>query len=166
MRAAVGNGVVAFAGIVGAVCGDNADLNLRRDLVWQVGQHRRISDVAPGDLDASDLQRFLVEPEVDLAQDAAFGATMLAGAPFAFALDLYPGAVRCPTGHHEVMSREGSEAQRTLGATIWDADGDVLLAAAQRAEIGHRPVEADKPQQAFDEAGRQPQRHAEQNPDR
>ena len=150
MCAAVGNGVVAFAGIVGAVCGDTADLNLRRDLVQQVGQHRRISDVAPGDLDGSALQRFLVDPEVDLAPHTPFGAAMLAGVPFAFALDLDPGAV-------------DQKVQRTLGATIWNADGEGLLAAAQRAEVGHRPVEADKPQQAFDEAGRLPQRHAEQN---
>jgi hypothetical protein len=38
-----------------------------------------------------------------------------------------------------------------------------LLAAAQRAEVGHRPVKADQSQQAFDELGRLPQRHAEQH---
>jgi hypothetical protein len=36
-------------------------------------------------MDSPDLQRFLVDPEVDLAPDAAFRATMLAGVPFAFA---------------------------------------------------------------------------------
>ena len=43
--------------------------------------------MAPGDLDSADLQRFLVDPEMDLAPDAPFGSTMLAGVPLAFARD-------------------------------------------------------------------------------
>jgi hypothetical protein len=78
-----------------------------RDLTEEVGQDRRITDVAPGDFDGPNLQRFLVDPEVDLAPDAPFRATMLAGVPFAFALDLDAGAVRCPAGHCAAMSREG-----------------------------------------------------------
>jgi hypothetical protein len=68
----------------------------RRDLAEQVGQHRRIADMAPGDLDGTNLQRLLVDPEMDLAPNAPFGAAMLARMPLAFALDLDPGAVRCP----------------------------------------------------------------------
>ena len=49
--------------------------------------------MAPGDLDGSDLQRFLVDPEVDLAPDAAFGAAMLTRMPLAFALDFDARAV-------------------------------------------------------------------------
>src|SRR6056297_218675 len=106
--------------------------------------------MAPGDLDSADLQCFLINPEMDLAPHTPFGAAMLAGVPFAFALDLDPGAV-------------DQQVQRALGATIWDADGEGLLAAAQRAEVGHRPVEADQAQQALDEAGRLPESHAEQH---
>lgn len=49
--------------------------------------------MAPGDLDGMNLQRFLVCPEVDLAPDAPFGAAVFARVPFAFALDLDPGAI-------------------------------------------------------------------------
>ncbi len=45
---------------------------------------RRLTDAAPGDLNGADLQRFLVDPEVDLAPDPPSGATMLAGVPLAF----------------------------------------------------------------------------------
>jgi hypothetical protein len=37
--------------------------------------------------------------ETDLAPDAAFGAIMLAGMPFAFTFDLDARAVHCPAGH-------------------------------------------------------------------
>jgi len=86
--AAIRDGIVALAGVVGAVGGNRADLFANRDLAEQIGQNRCIANVAPGDLDGSDLQRFLVDPEVDLAPDAAFRATMLAGVPLAFAFDL------------------------------------------------------------------------------
>jgi hypothetical protein len=36
-----GNGVIAFAGIEGAIGGDAADLLVGRDLVEEFGQHRR-----------------------------------------------------------------------------------------------------------------------------
>ena len=62
--------------------------------------------MAPGDLNGPNLQRFLVDSEVDLALDATFRASMLAGVPLAFALDLDAGAVRCPAGHCVAMSRQ------------------------------------------------------------
>lgn len=37
MGAAVGNGIMAFAGAIGAVCSDAADLSMLRDLVEKVG---------------------------------------------------------------------------------------------------------------------------------
>lgn len=52
------------------------------------------------------------------------------------------------------------QVQRPLQLTIRDVDGQRFLATAKRAEVGHRPVVADKAQQALDEAGRLPQRHA------
>lgn len=90
---AVSDGIVTLAGIVGAVCGNTADLLSGRDLVEQFRQHGCIANVATGELDRSDFQSFLVNPEVNLAPDAAFGAAMLAGIPLPFALDLDPGTV-------------------------------------------------------------------------
>lgn len=75
--------------------------------------------------------------------NAASRATMLARMPLAFALDLDPSAV-------------DQQVERTPGAPIRDVDGEGLLVAAQRAEVGHRPVKADQAQQAFDEPGRLP----------
>jgi len=106
--------------------------------------------MAPSDLDGTDPQRFLVDPEMDLAPDPPFQATVLAGAPFAFTLHLDPRAV-------------DQQVQRAVGAAIWDVDSQGFLSAGQRAEVGHGPVETDKPQQAFNEAGRLPQRRAEQH---
>lgn len=67
MGAAVSDGIMALSGIIGAVSGDAVDLLVRRDLAEKVGQHRRVADMAPGDLDGSDLQCFLINSEMDLA---------------------------------------------------------------------------------------------------
>ena len=88
--------------------------------------------------------------DVDLAPDAALRAAVLAGVPLAFALDLDPGAVN-------------QQVQRTLRSTKGDVDLQGLLAAAQRAEVRHSPVQANQVQQALDEASRLAQRHAEKH---
>jgi hypothetical protein len=69
---------MALADVEGAIGGDSGDLVVRRDLTEELGQHRGIADVAVGELCRPDLQCFLVDPDVDLAPDAAFGAAMLA----------------------------------------------------------------------------------------
>jgi len=71
-------GVVALAGVERAVGGDAGDLVLGRDLVEQFGQHGRIADLTGGELGGTDFQGFLVNPDVDLAPDAALGSAMLA----------------------------------------------------------------------------------------
>ena len=48
-RATCGNGVMALAGVEGAVGGDAADRLIGRDLVAQFGQHGRIADVTGGE---------------------------------------------------------------------------------------------------------------------
>ena len=58
--------------------GDAGDVLIGRDLAQQFGQHGRITYVAAGDFDRPDLQRFLVNPEMDFAPDAALGTAMLA----------------------------------------------------------------------------------------
>lgn len=101
------DGIVALSGVIGAVCGDTANLLIGRDMAEQFGQHRCIADIASGELDCPNFQCFLVDPEVNLTPDAAFGAAMLAGISLTFALDLDPGAVHCPAGYCAAMSREG-----------------------------------------------------------
>ncbi len=54
------------------------------------------------------------------------------------------------------------QVQRTRTATIGDAHVQLSLAAAQGAEVRHRPVQPDQLQQALHEAGRLPQRHAKE----
>lgn len=49
--------------------------------------------MALGDLDRPDLQRFLVDPEVDLAPQASLWAAVFARVPFAFPFGFDPGAV-------------------------------------------------------------------------
>lgn len=113
---AIGDGVVTLARIVGPVCGDVADLLIGRDLAEQLRQHGRIADIAASELDRPDFQCFLIDPEVNLAPDAAFGAAMLAGIPLTFTLNLDPGAV-------------DQEVQRPLRSSIRDVYGEGLLAA-------------------------------------
>jgi len=108
MCAPIGNGVMAFACVVGTVCRDAADLLFRRDLIEEVGQHWCITDMAPGDLDSADLQCFLINSEMDLAPDTPLRTAMFAGVPFAFSLDLDPGAIRCPSGYCAAMPERGS----------------------------------------------------------
>ena len=55
------------------------------------------------------------------------------------------------------------KVQWPLGAAVGDVHGQGLLATGQRTDVRHRPVEANQPQQALDEPGRLPERHAEQN---
>ncbi len=73
MRSAVCDCVVAPAGIIGTVCGDARDFLVGRDLV---DQDRCVADVASSDLDSSNLQRFLVNPEVDIAPNTPFGTAL------------------------------------------------------------------------------------------
>jgi hypothetical protein len=82
--------------------------------------------------------------------------------PFVFALDLDAVRHRPRTdgGRSLVVDQQ---VQRPLGAAIRDVDGQRLVTAAQRADVGHRPVEPDQPQQTVDEPGRLPERQAEQH---
>ncbi len=84
---------MALARVVGSVGSDAGDLLVGRDLVKQLRQHGRIPDVAAGDLDSPDLKRFLINPKMDLAPDAALCTAVLACIPLPFALDLDTGAV-------------------------------------------------------------------------
>jgi hypothetical protein len=105
---AFGYGIVALARVVGPVGGDTGDLLVGRDLDEQLGQHRGIAHIAACDFNSPNLQCFFVDPEMDLAPDAAFCPAMLARVPLAFSLDLDPRAVRCPAGYCAAMPERGS----------------------------------------------------------
>ncbi len=90
----------------------------------------------------------LVNSDVDLAPDAPFGTTVLARVPLALDRDL--GAV-------------DQEVQRALRSAVGDVNLQALLASAEGAEVRHSQFQVDQPQQALDEPGHLPERHAEQN---
>ncbi len=77
MGASVGDGVVAFARVVGTVRGDRSDFHIRRDLAEQFGQHGRVTDVAPSDLEGSDFQSLFIDADVDLAPYPAHKAAAI-----------------------------------------------------------------------------------------
>ena len=72
---------MALAGVEGPISSDAADLLIWRDLVQKLGQHGRVTNIAGGELGGPDFQCLLINADVDLAPDAAFGAPMLAGVP-------------------------------------------------------------------------------------
>ena len=141
---------MALAGVEGTISGDACDLLIGGDLVEPFRQHGRVADIAGGELSRPDFQCLLFDPDVDLAPYTALRAAMLAGVPFTFAFDLDPRAV-------------DQQVQRALRAAIGDVDLQGLLAPAEGAEVRHSPVQVDQLQEAFDEAGRLAQRHAEQH---
>jgi len=76
------NRIVAFACIVCTVRSDAADLFVRPNLVEQVREHRRVPNAAARRLNCAYLQCILVDPDMYLAPEAAFGAAVLARVPF------------------------------------------------------------------------------------
>ena len=73
-----GSGVRALAGGVGALGRDAADLLVGRDLREPFGPQGGMAQVAGGELDSPDLPGCFIDPEVDLAPNAAFGTAVLA----------------------------------------------------------------------------------------
>ena len=147
------NRVVAFARVVGPIGGYGPDGLIGWDLIEQLRQHWCVTDIAGGDLHGSDFQRFLVDANVYLAPNPAFRATMLAGVPLAFTFGFDARAI------DQKVQRPGSSAIR-------EADIQGFLAAAQSAEVWHRPIQADEPQQALYKPGCLPERHPEQHLER
>lgn len=67
MGGSIGDRVMALARIVGAIRGYRLDLHLGGDLAQQLGQHRRVAELATGDFDGTDFQRLFIDTDVDLA---------------------------------------------------------------------------------------------------
>ena len=87
------NRLMAFACVIGPVCGDNADVLIGRDLVQEFRQYGSISNVTAGDFDCPHFQRFFVDAYMYLKPHAALGAAMLVGIPLAFTFGFDPRAI-------------------------------------------------------------------------
>ena len=87
------NRVMAFARVVSTIGGDAAGTLVRRDLVEQVWQHRRIADPVARYLNGAYLQRFLNDTNMYLAPQSAFGPAVLARVPLTFAFSFDACAV-------------------------------------------------------------------------
>ncbi|HCQ67318.1 MAG TPA: hypothetical protein DIU07_20195, partial [Rhodobacteraceae bacterium] len=70
---------------MGAICRDAADLPVRGDLVARVSHNGCVAGPAPDDLNRPHAHCLLVDPEMDPAPDAPFGAAVPARLPLAFA---------------------------------------------------------------------------------
>lgn len=141
---------MTLARIVGTVSGDAANLLIGRDQAEDVGQNGRIAEVAAGELYCSDFQRFLVDPEVNLAPNTALLDQQAYVHSIPFTLDLDPGAV-------------DPQAQCALRSSTGDVHGEGSPAALQRVEIWHRPIQSGQLQKTFDDAYRLPEPHTEES---
>ncbi len=84
---------MAFARVIRCVCGDAANVLIRWDLVQEFWQHESTTNVVAGDFDRPHFKRFLIDTNVYLTSNAAFGATVLACFPLAFTFGLDACAV-------------------------------------------------------------------------
>ncbi len=108
-----------------------------------------IANPAAGDLDGPDFQRFRIDPEVNLAPVPRLRRPVFLCRPLAVACRLHTGAV-------------DQEVQRTGAGTVGDVDGQGLLAAAQCAEVRHRPIQTGQFQKACHHPCRLPKRQSEE----
>ena len=78
MGIAGGNRVMTFAGVECAICSDAAEVFVGWDSVEKIGEHRGVTDTAGRHFNGAYLQCFFVDPNMYLAPEATFGATMFA----------------------------------------------------------------------------------------
>lgn len=139
--------------VIGPIGGDGGNLLVRHDVVQKMGQHRSIADCTAGDFDSPHFQCFLVDAGVDFPPNLPSRTAVLARMPLAFTLHLEASAIN-------------QEVQRSLRPAIGNVHRKGLLAAAQRAEIGHRSVKTGQLQQARDEPRCSPKLHPKEDFDR
>lgn len=149
MRLAFGDHGMALLGVVRAVPTNTADGLIGRDLRQQIGEDRGIADRVGGDFNSPDIQRFRVDPNMDLAPLATIGSAVLAGFPLAFTHHLDPSAV----DQEMQTARTGPTAKHHRQR---------LLTSAQRRIIRHRPVQISQLEQARYQSRRLSQRQIEQ----
>ena len=90
LRLAFGNRGIATLGIVSAIAANAEDCLVRRDLRQQIRQRRRIANGVCRDFDSPDIQRFRIDPDVDLTPLAAIGGSVFTGLPFPSPIILIP----------------------------------------------------------------------------
>ena len=77
--------IMAFTCIICSICGDASDLLIGANPVEKIRQYGRISNATAGHFNRPDLKRFLINLNVNLAPEAAFGTA------------------HCPLGYCEAM---------------------------------------------------------------
>ena len=120
--------------IVSAITADAGELLFRRNLTWQIGQHRRITDAVVGYFHRSDFECDSINAEMDLAPLAAVIGAMLLRLPFAFAQHLDAGAI-------------DQQVQAGRGGHNFNGDAQCLLPPTHGAVVGDGPVQACQLQQ-------------------
>jgi len=125
--------------IIRAISRDTGDVFILRDLLQKHWQNRGITDLVSRHFNGADFQRAFVNSNMKFAP-----------VPFAFSLDLDPGAV-------------DQKMKRTVRTAIGDIDRQGFLPTTQRAEIRHRPCQPRQAQEAFDKARRLSQGKSKQN---
>lgn len=149
-RPALCNGCVTGAGVIGTISGHPFEGLVVGDLLQEVWQHGRVTDPAARDLDGQDFQRIGVDAEMHLPPCSWLGRPVFLGKPLTVPLGLDPGAV-------------DQQVQSTRARAIGDQDGQMFLAAAQRADIRHGPIKPGQVQQACHHPGRLPQRQPKEH---
>lgn len=150
MSVACRDRVMALACVVGPISCNAAYLLIGRDLAEQVRQHGGIAHIAARHLDRPYLQRLLINANMELTPEAAFGAAMLARVPLTFSFGLDACAVY-------------QQMQRSWRPFVRDGDGQRSLSSAQSAEVRHGPVQPNALEQALYKSSRPPQGQTEQN---
>lgn len=80
----LGNRFVEFACVISPVSGDRHNVLIGRNLLRQLRQHGRITDVAGGDLERSNLQRFFIDTDVYLSPDTSMHLPSTEAARFVY----------------------------------------------------------------------------------
>lgn len=136
--------------IIRAISRDTGDVFILRNLLQKHRQNRGITDLVSCHFNGADFQRAFVNSNMKFAPYTMFRIAMFAPVPFAFSLNLDPGAV-------------DQKMKRTVRTAIGDIDRQGFLPTTQRAEIRYRPCQPHQAQEAFDKARRLSQGKTKQN---
>jgi len=139
------------------------------DLAEQLGQHGRFTDAVPGDPLSADLRFKSPDgqrmarissvcssiPRWILRQTRRLAPPCLRAchSPSPLTLTSIPVLSIARQGIAQQCPERDQQVRRPMRAAPGDDHGQSLLASARCAEVGHRPVEADRAEQALDDPG-------------